>query len=582
MATHTLPQNDGNGNRASELETVRKDYGYDFTYQVPVGTTHYSRDRSGAEWAAKVLKGLIDARSNLEACFKKTGWKMTKPMATLSPKDLAGYLQNLSFPNLFDYYLGELGQVEGQNRPASLDDYKAVFQKVQLTYMSERFMEDEYFAHSYLAGPHANAFEQMTQIPANFPVSNDIFRKTKEFAGDDLQRAINAGRVFICDYKAMNAMVSGVHPLQKKYIFQPIVAFATPENGGKTMVPFAIQCGQVSAEFPIFTPADEWAWQMAKGTAWVAHYCYHELITHLGVTHLLTEAMVIATRRQLHESHPVYGLLSPHFEGTMLINRLAMTDLIQDGQAVDRLVGSDQASNYGLIAKERLGYSFSKNYLPVRLKSRGLTSAKTLPIYHYRDDGIPIWNAVRAWVGKYIDRYYADDATVRADLELQAWAAEISSNEGGRVKDFAANGGVENKDQLIDVCTMIIYTAGPQHAAVNFPQLTDMSFLPGGPLAGYRKPPENAKMTKNDFLDFLPPLDVAIKQWQTMHFLGSVRYTTLGKYKDGSFDDAAIKAANATFLADLARIEEQIKGRNEKRIPYTHLLPSLIPQSTNI
>ncbi|MBC7532358.1 MAG: hypothetical protein H7318_12325 [Oligoflexus sp.] len=92
-----------------------------------------------------------------------------------------------------------------------------------------------------------------------------------------------------------------------------------------------------------------------------------------------------------------------------------------------------------------------------------------------------------------MDVYYPNDRAVRADFELQAWATDISSNEGGRVLDFASNGGVNDKNQLIDVCTKIIFTGGPQHAAVNFTQLTDLSFLPGGPMAGYRPAPENTK-----------------------------------------------------------------------------------------
>jgi arachidonate 15-lipoxygenase len=218
----------------------------------------------------------------------------------------------------------------------------------------------------------------MKAIPRNFPISNEIFQKTKQFASDDLQRAINAGRVFFSDYKDLNEMVSGQHPEQPKYIYQPIVAFAQPEKGG-LMVPFAIQCGQSPDAFPIFTPADSYSWQTAKGIVWVAHYCYHELLSHLGLTHLLIEPIVIATRRQLHERHPIYALLSPHFEGTMNINSLAVTSLIQDGQAVDRLVGATQDSNYALIAKGRLAYSFRDNYLPARIKATGVDSTKALP-----------------------------------------------------------------------------------------------------------------------------------------------------------------------------------------------------------
>ncbi len=578
-----LPQNDKNSKRASELDTVRKEYAYDHKYGFPLGVKYYKRDMNASkDWYLGVFNALVEARANVMAILDKTGWEPTNKVPTLSPLDLANFLKDGNIPNLFQIYLTELGPIKGGGRPQTLDDYKQVFQKVPKTYSTDTFMNDEQFAHTFIAGPHANAFGLMRAIPDNFPISNEIFRKTKEFSGDDLAYAIAEGRVYIADYKEMKDLTDGVHPLQKKYIYKPIVAFALPK-GSKNMLPFAIQCGQTpSSEFPIFTPADDWAWQIAKGTAWVAHHVYHELISHLGTTHLLTEPVVLATRRQLHASHPVYNLLSPHFEGTMLINALADSSLIQENQYVDRLVGSSLKSNYALLSKCRLEYSFKDNMLPNRLKSKGLMSLTRLPTYHFRDDAIPIWNATRSWVARYIDRFYRDDSEVKSDFELQLWAAEISAKNGGCVKDFAAGEGVEDKDQLIDTLTMIIFTAGPQHAAVNFPQLTDMSFLPGAPLAGYRPAPQNAAMTEKDFLDFLPPMDIAIKQWQIMHFLGSVRYTRFGYYEANLFDDPVIQAAAKKFRDDLDRIEGDIKTRNQTRLPYEILMPSKIPQSTNI
>lgn len=575
-----LPQNDTNAKRAGELSNARNTWVYNHKYGFPMGT---KRDSLNADWTKMVLKALREARSNLDAILEKTGWQPTNKVPTLNPIDLlGGLIKDKDIPDLFDIFLTETGPIKGGGRPTSLEDYQQVFQKVEKTYSVERFMDDEHFAHTFVAGAHANAFGLMRSIPSNFPITNEIFRKTKEFANDDLAYAIAAGRVYIADYKEMNGLTDGVHPLQKKYIYKPIVAFALPV-GGKQMMPFAIQCSQMpSDESPIFTPADSWAWQMAKGTAWVAHHVYHELISHLGTTHLLMEPMVLASRRQLHGSHPIYNLLAPHFEGTLTINSLADTSLIQENQYVDRLVGSGIKSNFEFLSKGRLNYSFTENMLPTRLKNKGLMSLKRLPVYHFRDDGILIWNATRSWVSRYIDRHYSSDMDVKADFELQAWAQEISSDKGGCVKDFAAIGGIDNKDQLIDACTMILFTAGPQHAAVNFPQLTDMSFLPGGPLAGYRSAPEHNRMTQQDYLDFLPPMDIAIKQWQIMHFLGSIHHTRFGHYPDSLTSDPVIKAASDKFKADLQRIEGIISDRNRDRLSYDVLMPSKIPQSINI
>lgn len=578
-----LPQDDKNSKRSSELEGIRKDYAYDHKYGFPLGVKYYARDTDAPAWYKMVFDGLTASRANVLEILEKTGWQPTNKIPSLSPIDFASFLKDRNLPNLFEFYLPETGPIKGGGRPTSLEDYQKVFQKVKKTYSAEKFLDDEQFAHTFIAGPHANGFQLLRSIPPNFPITDEIFKKTKEFASDDLARAIAAGRVYISDYKEMNELTDGVHPLQKKYIYKPIVAFALPENAGTKMLPFAIQCGQTpSEEFPIFTPADDWAWQMAKGTCWVAHYVYHELLSHLGTTHLLIEPIVIATRRQLHENHPIYGLLSPHFEGTMIINSLADSSLIQENQYVDRLVGSSLKSNFSFMSKGRLDYSFRDNYLPDRLKNKGLMSLKRLPVYHFRDDAIPIWNATRSWVARYVDRHYATDADVKADFELQLWAAEIAAKNGGAIKDFASGEGVEDKDQLIDTCTMIIFTAGPQHAAVNFPQLTDMSFVPGGPLAGYRSAPQNNSMTEKDYLDFLPPMDVAIKQWQIMHFLGSIRHTKFGQYSADHFSDPAVQAASKKFRDDLDRIEADIKARNVDRLSYEILLPSNIPQSINI
>ena len=51
---------------------------------------------------------------------------------------------------------------------------------------------------------------------------------------------------------------------------------------------------------------------------------FHELISHLGRTHLLIEPFAVATKRVLPKSHPVSLVLLPHFVGTILINHAAV------------------------------------------------------------------------------------------------------------------------------------------------------------------------------------------------------------------------------------------------------------------
>jgi arachidonate 15-lipoxygenase len=50
-----------------------------------------------------------------------------------------------------------------------------------------------------------------------------------------------------------------------------------------------------------------------------AHNTYHGVLTHLGFTYLISEAVLLAAVRNLPAVHPVAVLLRRHFEGTMSI-----------------------------------------------------------------------------------------------------------------------------------------------------------------------------------------------------------------------------------------------------------------------
>lgn len=49
----------------------------------------------------------------------------------------------------------------------------------------------------------------------------------------------------------------------------------------------------------------------------------HEIVSHLGNTHVVLEGPVVAMNRQLPKEHPVYDILQPHLEGTAFINYFA-------------------------------------------------------------------------------------------------------------------------------------------------------------------------------------------------------------------------------------------------------------------
>ena len=132
--------------------------------------------------------------------------------------------------------------------------------------------------------------------------------------------------------------------------------------------------------------------------------------------------------------------------------------------------------------------------------------------------------------------------------------------------------------------TFVLFTCSVQHAAVNFPQYDQMSYIPNMPLAGYAPAPtssvQDAQMS--DYFKMLPPLDMAELQMNLGFMLGTIHYTELGSYDKHHFKDPRIQPHLARFHHELKRIGDEIEERNESRPAYSTLLPQGIPQSINI
>ena len=161
--------------------------------------------------------------------------------------------------------------------------------------------------------------------------------------------------------------------------------------------------------------------------------------------------------------------------------------------------------------------------------------------------------------------------------------AELVAHDGGRLDNVGAANRIGTRSQLVELVTLICFTASAQHAAVNYPQGPIMTYTPAMPTAGYA-PLSLAQegASEGDFLKFLPPLETAKLQLDILYFLGSTYYKPLGDYGDDYFSDPTIQNHLTKFQQELIKIEEEINERNKTRRPYEFLLPSKIPQSINI
>lgn len=476
--------------------------------------------------------------------------------------------------------------------PLSIQAYRDLFRVIDLPAVAENFETDETFARYRVAGPNPMVIEGVTKRELDDLIGHRItdqdLNDILNTHGDSLERAGREGRLCVANYKSLST-TDPVAVIGNSFVTTPIAVFAEPLSGSQFIKPVAVQLGQdsVKSELLLANTPDIYRWQMAKTIVQVADAVHHELIAHLADTHLMMEAFSVATQRNLPEEHPLHKLLAPHFDGTNFINNQAANILILTGGQIDSAFANGQPARLRSLQALAVGARFEfdfENMMPdVELKARKVDKLKIFP---YRDDALLIWDAILSWASQYIDLYYPDDDAVKFDAELAQWSEDLGAN--AHVKNFKAP---QTKAVLVRTVAMIMFTTSAQHAAVNFPQQSDMTFAPAmaGHVFNEMPPVEAGHATEKQWLGLMPSIRAAMGQLGLLYILGGVYYRRLGEYHSrdfpyfGTLDRKAAEALDA-FRQELDAVETIITRRNKHRgaFAYTHLLPSNIPASINI
>lgn len=533
-----------------------------------------------AHGVAAAERGVEAIERGAEALVDTVKQALNKDQDT-SPLDL---LEDLIKALLKDALRALLKEI-GLYGPASdLYQYVRQFSVPIPPSVASNFEDDRLFAWMRLGGPNPMVIEAVTALPANLPITDAMYQRVMG-ADDTLAQAIADGRLFLCDYAALAALPPSSFPVGAKYTAAPLALFATPASGDRALKPVAIQLHQTPGrDNPILQPGDGAAWDLARVFVSCADANHHEMVSHLGRTHLVVEAFAVTTPRQLAPEHPLYVLLMPHLEGTLAINNSAVDSLIAPKGVVDRLLAGTIEGLTQLAVDAALSADLSQMPPPIALAARGVMDRSALPEFPYRDDALLLWGAIESWVSAYLSLYYANDADLSGDTELAAWLAELASPQGGGLKGVPT--APPSFDALVSLVATAIFTASVQHAAVNFPQATIMSFTPALPLALYTPPPSSRAVPDGALLAALPPLEQSFVQLGFLSLLGGVYFTRLGDYdryiRGSTFGDPRVQGPLQAFQEALVKVEHEIGRSNLRRVQYTTLLPSNVPQSINI
>ncbi|XWS64537.1 hypothetical protein CRYUN_Cryun05aG0012600 [Craigia yunnanensis] len=481
---------------------------------------------------------------------------------------------------------------------------------------------EEEFAREMLAGLHPLLICLLKEFPPASKLDPEIYGDqssciTKEdieynLDGLSVEEALSCNRLFILDHH--DTLIPYLRRINEdtstKIYSSRTLLFL---RGDDTLKPVAIELSlphPVGDKFgvvsKVYTPAEHGVegsiWQLAKAFVAVSDSGYHQLISHWLNTHAVLEPFVIATNRQLSVVHPIYKLLHPHFRDTMTINGLAREMLVNADGVIESTFYPRQYSMEMSSAVYK-SWNFLDQALPNDLKKRGIAiddvnSPHGLQLlikdYPYAVDGLKIWFAIEKWVRDYCSFYYKTDEMVQQDHELQAWWKELREVGHGDLKHEPWWPKMQNCEELIESCTIIIWMASALHAAVNFGQYAYGGYFPNRPTLSRRFMPEKgtpeyAELEKNPDKVFFRTMSTqlqslivtAVEQTLSSHASDEVY---LGQRTPNWSTDAIPLAALEAFNKRLAEIEGEILNMNMDKklknrvgpvnVPYTLLYPT--------
>lgn len=459
----------------------------------------------------------------------------------------------------------------------TISDFNNLFAVYRTPEQIQSWLDDDGFAEQRISGCNPQAISRLREIPGDFPFTDGHLQAVAG-EGRTLSSETTAGRLFLADFASIAHVKGSERKGRRRTIPSPKALFWWDADADKLRT-VAIQVDR-KAHGRVFQPTDPALdWLAAKMAYQCADGCHQEIGTHFAWTHMVMAPVAVVTNRQLAEQHPIHLLLAPHFQFYLYDNELGRVAFINPGGPVERMLGGTLEESLGIPLNLYKAWNIRDFSLPAELAGRGCDDPSLLPRYPMRDDGLPIWDAIHAFVGEYLRLYYPDDAAVAADEELQAWAAELGAEGGGRIAAMPVP--IDSLSLLQEILTTVIWTCGPLHSMLNFSQW-DYINLPNMSYAVYGEIPEqHGAVDHAKVMELMPPFGAAAYQLWWCRILTSYRHDQLGDY-DRQFTDPKAQAVIRDFQQRLDAIEREIEQRDADRpVSFPYLKPSLCINSIN-
>jgi len=468
-----------------------------------------------------------------------------------------------------------------------LVDTLSLFKLIELPKLAQRWQDDYEFARQAVQGVSPVHIESITTLPEGFPVTDADVRGLLS-PGSTLAQALAAKRFFLLDFQILEdiPMFRKAGPDgQEERRWAPAARCLLYRDDTQQLRPLAIQLGRDPGKDPVFTPNDsQYDWLAAKIFVRCSEGNTHQMISHALRTHFVVEPFVMATMRNLPDPHPVYKLLRRHFRYTLAINEGARKGLLDEGGVFDDFIatGGPDKGHIRLGQKGFLQWKLLDNKPRPDFERRGVLDPAVLPYYPYRDDALPLWDALEEYVGSVLGHFYPSDAELEKDAEMQAWWTDLTTR--GLPADKLPCTELKRVADLTDILTTVIFTGSVQHAAVNYLQYEHYAFVPNAPLCMRREPPrQKGVIGLEDINAMIPTKSQTLWQVAIGRALASFGddeefLLHKGGWREDYFKEPQLIAIGERFQERMRAQLAAVKARNAKsEVPYTVLQPDRIP-----
>lgn len=514
------------------------------------------------------------------------------PMAELRAQEQAELVRSgfNGLLNLLLFLMDEWGSPTGLEWYRNLFDTSPIPTTIPPPQAVEDFLDpakrNQIFASWWVQGNNPLCVRGVTLAEIEHEVGTlDANKYALVMPNDTPGAADHDNRLFWVDFPTLLAgLEPGDYPVNKR-LPKPRVLFAVKPGcpAYEPFVPLAIFDDSTNQLVwsDVASPGTANDWTRAMLASLCANQLHHTWVSHFPRTHFVMEAVAVATLRTLETpQHPIFWLLRAHIDGTLGFNETALGAFTDQSGADRFLMASTLRTGQKLMLESLNGW---QNYDFMEDLKQRQVRREQLPYYPYRDDAKLWWDAIESMVHGVVDAAYTDDAAVRNDARLQAWADVLVAK-----RKMPENGAElipkapTTKAELQALLQKILFTCTAYHAAVQIP------------LNGFDVSPLTAPCSLYPDKSTDPPeamlanLGTSLFQLAFFYF-GDIVTFSMGDYQVRSMKGpmpipTKMKDEVKTFKKALRGIERDIDAANQLRKvgAYKTLLPEMVSRSVDI